>query len=106
MTNLASGQELLAKTIEAFGKIDILVLNAGIMGSRPLADVDERFFDEHFLLNVKAPLFLVKAAAPLLPEGRWNATIISDAELDILQADVLYSCRRPSRKQRRSSPIL
>jgi len=69
LTNLACGRELLDKTIEAFGKLDILVLNAGIMGSRSLVDVDEKFFDEHFLLNVKAPLFLVKAAAPLLPEG-------------------------------------
>ncbi|KAJ7819297.1 hypothetical protein B0H13DRAFT_2378471 [Mycena leptocephala] len=53
--------------VKAFGRIDILVLNAGIMGSRLLADVDEAFYDEHFAINVKGPLFLAKAAAPLLP---------------------------------------
>lgn len=69
LTDLAAGKELVDKTIAAFGKLDILVLNAGIMGSRTLAEVDEKFFDDVFLLNVKAPLFLVKAAAPLLPAG-------------------------------------
>jgi 3-oxoacyl-[acyl-carrier protein] reductase len=34
-----------------------------------LADVDERFFDEHITRNVKGPLFLTKAAAPLLSDG-------------------------------------
>jgi 3-oxoacyl-[acyl-carrier protein] reductase len=39
------------------------------MGSRVLADVDEEFFDAHMNMNIKAPLFLVKAALPLLPQG-------------------------------------
>jgi len=61
--------QLLEETVKIFGKLDILVLNAGIMGSKVLADVDERFFDEHISRNVKGPLFLTKAAAPLLPDG-------------------------------------
>ncbi|KZP21490.1 NAD(P)-binding protein [Athelia psychrophila] len=61
--------ELIEATIKAFGKLDILVLNAGIMGSKVLADVDEQFFDSHIQVNVKGPLFLSKAAAPLLPSG-------------------------------------
>ena len=39
------------------------------MGSRILADVDEQFYDQHMAVNVKGPLFLTKAAAPLLPQG-------------------------------------
>ena len=60
---------LLEETVKIFGRLDILVLNAGIMGSKVLADVDERFFDEHITRNVKGPLFLTKAAVPLLPAG-------------------------------------
>jgi len=63
------GSHLLEETVKAFGKLDILVLNAGIMGSKVLADVDEHFFDSHIDLNVKGPLFLTKAAVPLLPAG-------------------------------------
>ncbi|OBZ73977.1 hypothetical protein A0H81_06537 [Grifola frondosa] len=34
-----------------------------------LSDVDDKFFDDHFSINVKAPLFMVKAAAPLMKAG-------------------------------------
>ncbi|KAF8902278.1 hypothetical protein CPB84DRAFT_1846439 [Gymnopilus junonius] len=51
----------------AFGRIDILVLNSGIMGSKTLAELDEPFFTSHFDTNVRAPLFMAKAVAPLLP---------------------------------------
>ena len=62
-------KRLLDETLKAFGKIDILVLNAGIMGTKSLHEVDEKFFDESFLINVKGPFFLVQAAEPHLAEG-------------------------------------
>jgi len=64
-----SCKRLLDKTLNVFGRIDILVLNAGIMGSRSLREVDEKYFDESFLINVKGPFFLVQAAEPHLKEG-------------------------------------
>jgi 3-oxoacyl-[acyl-carrier protein] reductase len=66
-STLQGGQHLLDEAVKTFGKIDILVLNAGIMGSKTLAEVDETFFDTHFDINVKAPLFMAKAAAAILP---------------------------------------
>jgi len=64
---LDGGKVLLDQTLKAYGKLDILICNAGIMGSKPLADVDEEFYDAHMLSNVKAPLFLAKAATAHLP---------------------------------------
>lgn len=72
VSSIAGINTLLEETVKAFGKLDILVLNAGIMGSRVLADVDEQFFDSHIRINVKGPLFLAKAAAPLLPAGTFG----------------------------------
>ncbi|TFY72603.1 hypothetical protein EVG20_g405 [Dentipellis fragilis] len=69
VSTIAGGQQLLDATLKAYGQLDILALNAGIMGSRVLADVDEEFFDAHININVKGPLFLVKAAAPSIPAG-------------------------------------
>ncbi|KAG7444448.1 NAD(P)-binding protein [Guyanagaster necrorhizus] len=66
-STIAGGKHLLDETVKAFGKLDILILNAGIMGSKPLADIDEKFFDNHINANVKGPLFLAKAAAQILP---------------------------------------
>ena len=63
-------KRLLDETIKAFGKIDILVLNAGVMDLKSsLREVDEKLFDDHFLINVKGPFFLVQAAEPHLKEG-------------------------------------
>jgi len=65
-------QYLLDEGIRVFGRLDILVLNAGIMGSKVIAHVDEAFFDSHMEINVKGPFFLAKAAIPhlLKSEGR------------------------------------
>ena len=69
VSTVESCKHLLEETLKAFGRIDILVLNAGIMGSKSLREVDEKYFDEHFLINVKGPFFLVQAAEPHLKEG-------------------------------------
>ncbi|KAH9480848.1 Short chain dehydrogenase AgnL6 [Psilocybe cubensis] len=66
-STLEGGQFLLDEAVKTFGKVDILVLNAGVMGSKTLSEIDEAFFDSHFDINVKAPLFMAKAAASILP---------------------------------------
>ena len=66
---VGSCKHLLDETLKAFGRIDILVLNAGIMGTMPLREVDEKFFDESFFINVKGPFFLVQAVEPHLTVG-------------------------------------
>ncbi|KAL5533455.1 hypothetical protein ACEPAF_5231 [Sanghuangporus sanghuang] len=65
----AQARFLYDETIKAFGRVDILILNAGIMGMKTLGETDEEFYDAHFNANVKGPLFLVKAAAPSLAPG-------------------------------------
>ncbi|KAJ6530954.1 hypothetical protein DFH09DRAFT_1183763 [Mycena vulgaris] len=67
VSTIAGGKYLIDETVKVFGGIDILVLNAGIMSSKLLADIDEAHYDAQFATNVKGPLFLAKAAAPLLP---------------------------------------
>lgn len=69
VSSVAGAQTLLDGTLKAFGKLDILVLNAGIMGSATLEQLDENFYDKHFDANVKGPLFLTKLAAPHLKSG-------------------------------------
>ncbi|MCJ1446585.1 MAG: hypothetical protein MMC23_007090 [Stictis urceolatum] len=60
---------LVEQTVSAFGKIDILVLNAGIMPMRDLASTTEEDFDQIFAVNVKGPYFLAQKAAPHMPPG-------------------------------------
>ena len=69
VSTVGSCKHLLDETLKAFGRIDILVLNAGIMGTMGLRAVDEKFFDDSFMINVKGPFFLVQAVEPHLTEG-------------------------------------
>ncbi|KAH9940610.1 hypothetical protein B0H21DRAFT_574698 [Amylocystis lapponica] len=63
------GQRLLDAAFSTFGGLDILVLNAAVMENATLQEVSEEFFDRHFTVNVKAPFFLVQAAAPRMKAG-------------------------------------
>jgi NAD(P)-dependent dehydrogenase (short-subunit alcohol dehydrogenase family) len=51
--------------VEQAGAVDILVNNAGISWPGPTADLDVATFDRLFAANVRAPYFLVAAAAAL-----------------------------------------
>lgn len=69
-STLCGGKSLLDATVKEFGRLDILVLNAGMMGTHVMEDTDEAYFDAHFNTNVKGPFFIVKSAAKLFPESK------------------------------------
>jgi 3-oxoacyl-[acyl-carrier protein] reductase len=61
---------LFAETKKAYGKLNILVNNAGIYQFAPLESVTEKLFHDHFNLNVLGLLLATKEAAKLIgPEG-------------------------------------
>lgn len=69
VSDLSQGKELVQKTVERWGRIDILVLNAGVLTEKgALADTTEEDFDRLFKINVKGPFFLIKV--PLIPHSR------------------------------------
>ena len=51
------------------GKIDVLVVNAGIFKGAPLGDFSEELFDEIVDINFKGTFFTVKKALPYLNDG-------------------------------------
>ncbi|HEY6466554.1 MAG TPA: SDR family oxidoreductase [Candidatus Acidoferrales bacterium] len=63
--DVASQQKLTVSVREAFGQLDVLFLNAGLVDLRPLEKWDEASFDRSFAVNVKGPFFLVQALLPI-----------------------------------------
>ena len=67
--NTEDSKNLIYSTVQKFGKIDILFLNAGIFKSLPIGELNDAAFDEIYNINVKGPLLTVNAAVPQLNEG-------------------------------------
>jgi NAD(P)-dependent dehydrogenase (short-subunit alcohol dehydrogenase family) len=80
VSNLADLDRLYATVKQQKGRIDILFANAGIGEFASLGAITEEHFDKMFNTNVKALLFTVQKALPLLKEGSsiiLNASIVS-----------------------------
>jgi NAD(P)-dependent dehydrogenase (short-subunit alcohol dehydrogenase family) len=62
--------EVIAGEVESrWGRMDTVVLNAGVGRMVPIEAVDEAFFDEHVAVNVKGPFFTLQKLLPLLTTG-------------------------------------
>lgn len=57
-------EELIAKTVARFGRIDCLVNNAAIMTRGGIEETSAEAFDCTVAVNLKAPFFLIRAALP------------------------------------------
>jgi len=63
-------KRLFAETRKAYGKLNVLVNNAGIYQFAPLEGVTEKLFHDHFNLNVLGLLLATQEAVKLIgPEG-------------------------------------
>jgi NAD(P)-dependent dehydrogenase (short-subunit alcohol dehydrogenase family) len=77
-------KNLVAKTIEAFGRIDVLVNNAAINPVfGPIEDVDPAIFDKIMDVNVKAPWSLSNLVLPHFQANK-NGSIINIASVEAL----------------------
>jgi NADP-dependent 3-hydroxy acid dehydrogenase YdfG len=72
---------LVAATVEHFGKLDILVANAGVGSYGPFLDLPAEELEEIIDVNVKGTLYAVRAALPhLLETGEGDIiTLASEA---------------------------
>ena len=69
MSKPEESQVLLEDVVKAFGKVDILVSNAGIEHFGKLEEITKEDFDRVFSTNVAGQLFVTQAAARYLPSG-------------------------------------
>jgi 3-oxoacyl-[acyl-carrier protein] reductase len=62
-------KQLFAKTLEAFGRIDVVVNNAGIMPLSPIAKGDIETFDKTLATNLRGSFLVMSQAAQQIAEG-------------------------------------
>ncbi|KAJ3558914.1 hypothetical protein NPX13_g9618 [Xylaria arbuscula] len=62
-------RDLVSRVVSKYGRIDIVLANAGMLPLFSLEQLTEETFDATYALNVKGPLFLAQAAAPHMSAG-------------------------------------
>jgi NAD(P)-dependent dehydrogenase (short-subunit alcohol dehydrogenase family) len=72
-SNLADIDKLVKEVTEEFGKVDILLINAGITKFAPIELVSENIFDEIMNVNFKGAYFTLSKFIPILND---NASVI------------------------------
>lgn len=69
-------QELVARTVDRFGAIDVVVNNAANALAQPLGQLTPQAWDKSFAVNLRGPVFLVQEALPHL-EASDHAAVLN-----------------------------
>lgn len=75
LTRAADIRRLVDTTLDRFGRIDVLVSNAGVDCESPVVDLDVEVLDTCLAVNVRAPLLLCKFALPGMVARRSGSII-------------------------------
>jgi len=83
---------MVAATIDRFGRLDILVVNAGVGAYGPFLDLPAADLEEMIDVNVKGTLYTVRAALPhlLQSDGADVVTLASEAGRRGLPLEAVY----------------
>ncbi|NJK78958.1 MAG: SDR family oxidoreductase [Chloroflexaceae bacterium] len=75
---VATAEAIIDQTVERWGRLDVLICNAGIWGDTPLGTVTPERWDELHSLNVRTPFFMAQRAAPHLRAAGGSVVAIAD----------------------------
>jgi len=69
VANPDAARRMFDSTETAFGGVDVLINNAGIMTPKPIADSDDALFDRHIAVNLKGTFNSLREAARRMRDG-------------------------------------
>lgn len=72
LATVAACRRVVEGAVSAMGGLDVLVNNAGLGDDCPIDEVDEAFWERMTAVNLRAPLFCAKFAAPALRQSKGN----------------------------------
>lgn len=96
VSNTAEVEDMFAITNKMFGKVDVLINNAGISQQKLFTDVTEREWDELFAVNVKGMYNCIKVALPSMIKNHAGKIINISSIWGITGAscEVVYSATK------------
>ena len=81
VTDESSVQQAVAKTIETFGRLDIVINNAGYMLLGSLEEISAEEFQQSLAVNVAGMVNVIRAAMPYLRQQRSGHVINFSSKL-------------------------
>jgi NAD(P)-dependent dehydrogenase (short-subunit alcohol dehydrogenase family) len=75
VASMAGGQAIVKTALDAFGRVDIVVNNAGILRDRMIFNMSEEEWDAVIDTHLKGTFAVTRAAAPLMREQKWGRFI-------------------------------
>jgi 3-oxoacyl-[acyl-carrier protein] reductase len=95
VSKAADVKRLFDETKKAFGKVDVLVNNAGVYAFAPIEEVTESEYQRQFGINVLGPLLTTREAVKLFgPEGGSVINISSVASESPIPNAAVYSATK------------
>lgn len=94
VSNLQDLDALYALVKQRFGRIDVVMANAGIVSLAPFEQVSEAQFDQQNEINVKGVFFTVQKALPLLVDGASIILVSSIAHLKAFDGHGVYAATK------------
>ena len=82
--SMADASRMVTATVDAFGKIDVLVCNAGITSVMPIEQLTEEEWDAVLTTNVKGMFTLVKHAVPHMISQGGGTIVTLGSEMGIV----------------------
>jgi len=75
VASMAGGRSIVKTAVDAFGRVDIVVNNAGILRDRMIFNMTEEEWDAVIDTHLKGSFAVTRAAAPLMREQKWGRFI-------------------------------
>jgi len=83
ITDERSAAQAVAAAVGRFGRIDVLVNNAGVFHMSDVVDMDEADFDRVLAVNVKGPFLVTRAVAPQMIARRSGVVVNIGSDLAV-----------------------
>ena len=77
LTDVEVARHLVDATVDHFGRLDVLINNAGIYPRNDIDDLSESFFDTVVDVNLKLPMFLCQSAVKYFRQQKSGGSIVN-----------------------------